>query len=132
MTIFICIPNFTKIFICISISLTQCINIKNEDVIIKKGEKIAQAFFQKFLITDDDSTDDSVLLSELAGALDSFVEVLPHAVAATTIVDASISARILFFIFLLLLDSVLYCRNTIHTYLYKGVTAFMQLPSLSI
>ena len=35
----------------------QCINIKKEDVTIKKGEKIAQAFFQKFLITDDDSTD---------------------------------------------------------------------------
>jgi len=32
----------------------QCINIKNEPVEIKKGEKIAQAYFQKFLVTDDD------------------------------------------------------------------------------
>ena len=32
----------------------QCINIKDEDVEIKKGDKIAQAYFQKFLITDDD------------------------------------------------------------------------------
>ena len=32
----------------------QCINIKNEEVIIKKGERIAQAYFQKYLITDDD------------------------------------------------------------------------------
>ena len=32
----------------------QCINIKDEDVIIKKGDKIAQAYFQKFLITDTD------------------------------------------------------------------------------
>lgn len=32
----------------------QCINIKDEDVIIKKGDKIAQAYFQKFLVTDDD------------------------------------------------------------------------------
>lgn len=29
-------------------------NIKDEDVIIKKGEAIGQAIFQKFLITDDD------------------------------------------------------------------------------
>ena len=29
-------------------------NIKNEDVIIKKGDAIGQAIFQKFLITDDD------------------------------------------------------------------------------
>lgn len=33
----------------------QCINIKDTDVEIKKGDKIAQAYFQKFLITDDDS-----------------------------------------------------------------------------
>ena len=32
----------------------QCINIKDKEVIIKKGERIAQAYFQKFLITDDD------------------------------------------------------------------------------
>ena len=32
----------------------QCINIKNEEVVIKKGERIAQAYFQKYLITDDD------------------------------------------------------------------------------
>lgn len=32
----------------------QCINIKDEPVEIKKGEKIAQAYFQKFLVTDDD------------------------------------------------------------------------------
>lgn len=32
----------------------QCINLKDEDVVIKKGEAIAQAMFQKFLITDDD------------------------------------------------------------------------------
>ncbi len=32
----------------------QCINIKDEEVTIKKGEKVAQAYFQKFLITDDD------------------------------------------------------------------------------
>ena len=33
----------------------QCINIKDTDVEIKKGDKIAQAYFQKFLFTDDDS-----------------------------------------------------------------------------
>lgn len=32
----------------------QCINIKDEDVLIKKGEAIAQAMFQKFLIADGD------------------------------------------------------------------------------
>ena len=32
----------------------QCINIKDEDVTIKKGDKIAQAYFQKFLATDND------------------------------------------------------------------------------
>lgn len=32
----------------------QCINIKDEDVQIKKGEAIAQAMFQKYLITDND------------------------------------------------------------------------------
>ncbi|MCI8444398.1 MAG: dUTP diphosphatase [Clostridia bacterium] len=35
----------------------QCINIKEEDVQIKKGEAIAQAMFQKYLITDDDKAD---------------------------------------------------------------------------
>jgi len=35
----------------------QCINIKDEDVQITKGETIAQGFFQKFLITDDDSAE---------------------------------------------------------------------------
>ena len=35
--------------------LVQCINIKDEDVIIKKGEGIAQAMFQKYLIIDDDN-----------------------------------------------------------------------------
>ena len=34
--------------------MVQCINIKDEDVTIKKGDAIAQAMFQKFLITDDD------------------------------------------------------------------------------
>lgn len=34
--------------------MVQCINIKDEDVTIKKGEAIAQAMFQNFLITDDD------------------------------------------------------------------------------
>ena len=29
-------------------------NIKEEDVVIKKGEAIGQAIFQKYLITDDD------------------------------------------------------------------------------
>lgn len=32
----------------------QCINIKNEEIVIRKGEKIAQGYFQKFLIADDD------------------------------------------------------------------------------
>ena len=35
--------------------MVQCINIKNEDVQIKKGDAVAQAIFQKFLITDDDN-----------------------------------------------------------------------------
>ena len=35
----------------------QCINIKDEDVLIKKGEAIAQAIFQKYLITDDDNAE---------------------------------------------------------------------------
>ena len=35
----------------------QCINIKDEDVTIKKGETIAQAMFQKFLIVDNDKAE---------------------------------------------------------------------------
>lgn len=37
--------------------LVQCINIKDKDVEIKKGEAIAQAMFQKYLITDDDNAE---------------------------------------------------------------------------
>ena len=32
-------------------------NIKDEDILIKKGEAIGQAVFQKYLITDDDSAE---------------------------------------------------------------------------
>ena len=32
----------------------QCINIKDTEVEIKKGDKIAQAIFQKYLIVDND------------------------------------------------------------------------------
>ena len=32
----------------------QCINIKDEDVLIKKGDAIAQAMFRKFLVADGD------------------------------------------------------------------------------
>ena len=35
--------------------MIQCINIKEEDVTIKKGEAIAQAMFQNFLIVDNDN-----------------------------------------------------------------------------
>ncbi len=35
----------------------QCINIKDTDVVIKKGETIAQAIFQKFLIVDNDNAE---------------------------------------------------------------------------
>jgi len=35
----------------------QCINIKDEDVQIKKGDAIAQAIFQKYLITDGDNAE---------------------------------------------------------------------------
>ena len=35
----------------------QCINIKNEDVVIEKGERIAQAIFQKYLVVDNDKAD---------------------------------------------------------------------------
>ena len=37
--------------------LVQCINIKDEDVKIKKGEAIAQAMFQKYLIIDNDNAE---------------------------------------------------------------------------
>ena len=35
----------------------QCINIKDEDVIIKKGEAVAQAIFQKYLMIDGDKAE---------------------------------------------------------------------------
>ena len=35
--------------------MVQCINIKDEDVTIKKGDAIAQALFIKYLITDVDN-----------------------------------------------------------------------------
>ena len=35
--------------------MIQCINIKDEDVLIKKGDAIAQAMFQKYLVADDDN-----------------------------------------------------------------------------
>lgn len=35
--------------------MIQCINIKEEDVLIKKGEAIGQAIFQKYLKTDNDN-----------------------------------------------------------------------------
>ena len=35
----------------------QCINIKDEDVQIKKGEAIAQAMFQKYLVIDNDNAE---------------------------------------------------------------------------
>ena len=34
--------------------MIQCINIKSEDVLIKKGDRIGQGIFTKYLITDDD------------------------------------------------------------------------------
>jgi len=34
--------------------LIQCINIKDEEVKIKKGEVVAQGIFQKYLVTDND------------------------------------------------------------------------------
>ena len=37
--------------------LVQCINIKDEDVLIKKGEAVAQAMFQKYLVIDDDNAE---------------------------------------------------------------------------
>lgn len=33
----------------------QCINIKDEDVFIKKGDTVAQAMFQKYLTVDNDN-----------------------------------------------------------------------------
>lgn len=35
----------------------QCINLKDEDVVIKKGEAVAQAIFQKYLTVDDDEAE---------------------------------------------------------------------------
>ena len=35
----------------------QCINLKDEDVVIKKGEAVAQAIFQKYLTVDDDNAE---------------------------------------------------------------------------
>ena len=35
----------------------QCINLKDKDVVIKKGETIGQAIFQKYLIVDNDQAD---------------------------------------------------------------------------
>ena len=35
----------------------QCINLKHEDVVIKKGEAVAQAIFQKYLTVDDDNAE---------------------------------------------------------------------------
>lgn len=35
----------------------QCINIKDEDVMIKKGEAVAQAIFQKYLMIDGDNAE---------------------------------------------------------------------------
>ena len=35
----------------------QCINLKEEDVYIKKGEAVGQAIFQKYLIADEDTSD---------------------------------------------------------------------------
>lgn len=34
----------------------QCINLKEEDVYIKKGEAVGQAIFQKYLIADEDTS----------------------------------------------------------------------------
>ena len=36
----------------------QCINLKDEDVVIKKGEAVAQAIFQKYLTVDDDNAEE--------------------------------------------------------------------------
>ena len=33
----------------------QCINLKDEDVLIKKGDAVGQAIFQNYLTVDDDS-----------------------------------------------------------------------------
>lgn len=35
----------------------QCINLKEEDVAIKKGDTVAQGMFQKYLIVDDDQAE---------------------------------------------------------------------------
>lgn len=41
--------------------LVSLYNFTNEDIVIQKGERIAQAVFQKFLITDDDNAEGSRL-----------------------------------------------------------------------
>jgi len=41
--------------------LVSLYNFGNEDIVIKKGERIAQAVFQKFLITDNDDAEGSRL-----------------------------------------------------------------------
>jgi len=35
----------------------QCINLKDENVIIKKGDTVAQAMFQKYLTVDNDNAE---------------------------------------------------------------------------
>ena len=35
----------------------QCINLKDEDVVIKKGEAVAQPIFQKYVTVDDDNAE---------------------------------------------------------------------------
>ena len=35
----------------------QCINLKDEDVVVKKGEAVAQAIFQKYLTVDNDEAE---------------------------------------------------------------------------
>lgn len=37
--------------------MVQVINIKDEEVLIKKGDTVAQAMFIKYLITDDDNAE---------------------------------------------------------------------------
>ena len=35
--------------------MIQCINIKDEDVLIRKGDRIGQGIFTKYLVTDNDN-----------------------------------------------------------------------------
>ena len=39
------------------IKIIQVLEIKDEDVLIKKGEAIGQAVFQKYLVADDDNAE---------------------------------------------------------------------------